>query len=110
MGCSRLQATVALLVAAAMASQLAAVEPVRLTHEGPRSNRAVGLEGLEGHLATVGVVGEVDPGGGPLAQKPSGDITPVVSVEHGQYIVEVGCSGVHLKRLHRRAAPHRSGA
>ena len=47
MGCSRIQATVALLVAAAMASQLAAVEPVRLTHDGRMKFTPVFINGGE---------------------------------------------------------------
>ena len=47
MDCSRLQATVALLVTAAMASQLVAVEPVRLTHDGRMKFTPVFINGGE---------------------------------------------------------------
>jgi Tol biopolymer transport system component len=47
MACSRFQATVALLIAAAITSQLAAVEPVRLTHDGRMKFTPVFINGGE---------------------------------------------------------------
>jgi hypothetical protein len=47
MACSRLQAFVALLVAAAVTSQLAAVEPIRLTHDGRMKFTPVFINGGE---------------------------------------------------------------
>ncbi|MFP6648750.1 MAG: hypothetical protein VB817_04780, partial [Pirellulaceae bacterium] len=47
MACSRFQASVALLVAAAITNQLAAVEPVRLTHDGRMKFTPVFINGGE---------------------------------------------------------------